>query len=481
MCFYASAQEASFDSSTRMKIDPKSIVIINRTFHVPVAEDSLVRILCEEPLIKSHITEFKKNYQIDKTPSHELALLNCIIDTADFMVNYNSDSYPAKQVVFDNCKFNFDFNLEYSIIGAVGFRGSKFKSLRIKGDDLHLILHDDTIRNGLFIRASKVTLSLRNVKIDNDKEIVIFNSNVNECFIDNKVSNILFTNDTISSDFIVDNYLEEDLGKISMMTLKFEKCYINSPIVIAGESKSNVKIIFEECKFGTSANLIEMNVDTLIFNKCSEFEKPIFLSNSGSVICNLYFQNTDINKIIFNYSNNYHYFIPNEIKDADYGNSFYESLLEKFKIEGKLISYQVVDVSYKQYKYKSSYFGNILNFIDKTWWYYGYAPARVFGWAFLFLVIFFFINSIYWKQINTVYNIIPVDKESWYTNYHFSLKNKIKKQVHILIFTFFIFSTIYINFSKLSFTNTRWLIWFFIQYFVGLFCLFFIFNAILKF
>jgi hypothetical protein len=56
----------------------------------------------------------------------------------------------------------------------------------------------------------------------------------------------------------------------------------------------------------------------------------------------------------------------------------------------------------------------------------------------------------------------------------------VKRMIYALVFTSFIFFSLRIDFDKLKYANTKYLAAFFVQYIVGLICLFFLVNAIFK-
>jgi hypothetical protein len=64
--------------------------------------------------------------------------------------------------------------------------------------------------------------------------------------------------------------------------------------------------------------------------------------------------------------------------------------------------------------------------------------------------------------------------------HHLNWKDKFQFIVKGFIFTSLIFFSLRINFEKLSYNTTKGLVWFFFQYIVGLVCLFFLVNYILK-
>ena len=262
----------------------------------------------------------------------------------------------------------------------------------------------------------------------------------------------------------------------------FRNCYIDANFNLSF-IPARSRVVFENCEFGPHANLGFTNIDTLEFHRCYKFANPLFLNISGTATCYLFFEDTDIDKFLFDYTSNIK-IQPYNIGYAliDKVSSTYETLIDKFKREGRYYSKRRLDIEYKDFKYRSNYHGGgILSFLDRFWWNYGYSPHRAIYMSFWLLILFFIINILCWNQISRVYAIIDLEKTNWYTTHNHPNRYLLKKWVSIFVFTGFIFFSFYINFSKVSFKKTRWLVLFFAEYLIGLFCLFFLVNAIMKF
>jgi hypothetical protein len=179
-------------------------------------------------------------------------------------------------------------------------------------------------------------------------------------------------------------------------------------------------------------------------------------------------------RVIFNDSIHL-YFSKNTNKDNL--TNVYESLLNKFRREGKFESYQRLDIEYRN---KLAERGNLIdkagNLLNWAWWNYGYAKSRVIGWTLAFLLLFFCSNIALWKKMQEIY---PIDSKNILKN-RLTLANKIRYYSSILLYTSILFFSLKIDLERLKFSSTRMVAFFFFQYMVGLICLLFITSSIFK-
>jgi hypothetical protein len=157
----------------------------------------------------------------------------------------------------------------------------------------------------------------------------------------------------------------------------------------------------------------------------------------------------------------------------------YETLLSKFKNESKKESYERLDIEYHHFKaQKGAHWDRIADWAQEKWWNYGYSKLLVVKWTFLFLGIFFVINALFWRGMQEVYPISQeypfVDRQSRPIRY------RALELLRVFLYTVFVFFSIKIDLDRLKVTNPWLLAYFFFQWLVGLWCLFFIVNALLK-
>lgn len=296
---------------------------------------------------------------------------------------------------------------------------------------------------------------------------------------------------TKSIDFFLDSFLyyvsiekfakKEKYNDKKLSIIRFSGCYINGYVNLNLETtKSNVQ--FSNCEFGPDA-ILDLTADSVTFSNCRKIPHPINLylrpANKNVTLTFIY---TDVKNINFDY--NKHLKLntigKNYLGYYDAWSGLYETLLEKYKHQGKAESLQNVDVEFKQFKYNNSIGGKFLNIVDNVWWYYGYRKYYVLLWTFGFIIFFFVINYSTWNIMKLTYPIISEKDISFHERQAHSWKIKIRKFINVFIFTSFIFFSLKIDFSKISYKSVLGLLSFFSQYIIGLICLFFIVNWILK-
>jgi|GEM_PF-6884474 len=166
-------------------------------------------------------------------------------------------------------------------------------------------------------------------------------------------------------------------------------------------------ITFNDITFGKNAQLNFSGAvlpDTIDFSGCNRisniidltaasFKNPLRTDTLHDDIpyrrhyINLY--KSDISKFRLDYDHFQLYF-PRGIKPEE-KNSVYEALLNNFKTHGQSKSYQLLDTSYKNFRYRDRGQGWRI-YIDKWWWNYGYNKELVFVHSLFFLLFFSFIT-----------------------------------------------------------------------------------------
>lgn len=298
---------------------------------------------------------------------------------------------------------------------------------------------------------------------------------------------ISFYDDTLNKSLSVDwqagdeNTVCSDSN--SLFHLNFSGCYINAPILVSKNAK-RCRITFTGCKFGPNANL-NVPGDILELVACDRLPATcnLFLSKFKDT-CWIRISNTDLSDLPFEYEPRFHLLFYKD-EPADNYMPVYENLLAKFKKESKNDSYQRLDIEYQDYKAsRGTALNKLWNWVQGTWWNYGYARARVFLWTMLFWGIFVIGNFFLWNCMQRLY---PLSEDN-------SVANRMRRRgflnnesfgrriVYGMIYTSYIFFSIKLDFSKLRlFASSVWVIlFFFLQYLGGLVCLFFILNYLLK-
>jgi hypothetical protein len=159
--------------------------------------------------------------------------------------------------------------------------------------------------------------------------------------------------------------------------------------------------------------------------------------------------------------------------------SNYEGLLGKFRIEKKDESYERLDLEYQDFKgMHNGSWARVFNWLNREWWNYGYSRGKVIQWTFVFLALFFVGNMLLWRQMQETYSIHQ--SQNFIDRREHPFRYQMQKYIRIFLYTAYIFFSIKIDLPRLKITNFWLLLYFFFQFLVGLWCLFFIVNALLK-
>jgi hypothetical protein len=299
--------------------------------------------------------------------------------------------------------------------------------------------------------------------------------------VNNNLTTTAFSVDSLAGVFrYVADKKNDDRKDDHYRLLTFSACYINSNFDIrVADSLYHSKVVFDNCSFGALASIFNINVDTIEFRNCSNIPYPLFLTADPAkkVTC-LQLISSSVTNIRFDYTEKFKLYFDKDISEETKNNT-YQSLLAKYKAEGKPENLEKIDIEYKRYQYRQHVYSWPLWLLDYVWWRYSYSKWLVIVWCFIFLGGFFWYNWVHWDDMQTVYRIYAADKA----------KGKAKaeepvllprKLVYVFVFTSFIFFSLRVDFDKLKYSDRRYLFIFFLQYLVGLICLFFLANAIFK-
>ncbi len=281
-----------------------------------------------------------------------------------------------------------------------------------------------------------------------------------------------FTYDTLSGEIFCSNS-----GKDQFII--FEKCYINASMNFSKEGDSKLSVLFFGCSFGPKSSIMSTGADTLLFKDCTDISSRIPLTFFKTVT-NLIIVNSNIENLNFLF-NKWVRVLPFGNGEDGSLRNVYEGLLTKYKRDNQWDSYQMADISYRELLLKEgNAWERTMTFISRIWWYYGYKKWLAVVWTFIFLSVFAILNYIFWKDMQIVYPFFEPESITYYQRTREKNKMVRNRLGQVLIFTTLIFFTLRINFDKLSYKKNSVLIFFFSQYLVGLLCMFYIINAVLK-
>lgn len=89
--------------------------------------------------------------------------------------------------------------------------------------------------------------------------------------------------------------------------------------------------------------------------------------------------------------------------------SVYESVLRKLKDDGFMDSYRILDIDYREFKYRNEGGLNwyVANTFHRFWWNYGYAKELIFLWTVGFLLLFSVLNINFYRRLSENVYAIP--------------------------------------------------------------------------
>lgn len=313
--------------------------------------------------------------------------------------------------------------------------------------------------------------------------VIVFNfekDTINQQFIYSEVSEESFENE---HDFgeLMKRYKKDSFPSApGSVVVSFSNCDIDASVINVRGQRS-LAYVFDKCSFGSKADLSSLSFDTLVITNCTRIASDLYLDMPRNHDAYFSVFNSDLKKIHFEYGSHLH-FIPdlNTALSRDQVRNAYAELLSKFKTEGRTESFEKLDVEFEQWKYRQrGWSGAVMNFVDRVWWYYGYRKAYVLLWTLAFLLLFSIINFFLWNDLRKTYPIIEEEKASYYERAN-NKRPWLAKVINVLIVTFYIYFSFKIEFNKISYKHTRILAYFFFQYIVGIICIFFILNYMLK-
>ena len=365
-------------------------------------------------------------------------------------------------------------NVNNNIADYIEFRIGDFNLLNITGNNLDDEFSLSWITANLaLIQGNKQNINEKSISLN--YSTIKFQLN----FLNNNCNIIDLVSDTLHGQISITFNILYSTVKNTNKEIRIRDSYVNAQFSTDIDNKLfKSKLVFEDCSFGSRASLFNLQVDTVVFKNCTNIPFPLFITADKSRE-KIYLQviNSNVNNIRFDYTDRFKLFF-NDVTDET-KNSVYQSLLAKFKQEGKPKNIELIDVEYKEYLYANNFLLYPLWALDWAWWYYGYKKWLIVLWTIVFLSIFFLFNFINWDDLRKTYGVFDKDDLSL-SGQEYNYKRVLKKSIYVLLFTSFIFFSLRIDFDKLKYTNNKFLVIFFTQYIVGLICLFFLVNAIFK-
>jgi len=283
------------------------------------------------------------------------------------------------------------------------------------------------------------------------------------------------------------------------------------------DAKFNSIADFSDAEFKSIANFKNVNFDSsaifknVVFNSEIIFDSTLLPKNlsfynvqdiqkeidlTGAIInpqyniCYINLTYANVDKFRFRYNRFKLYF--DDETESELKSNVYEELLRKTEKEGFINSYEKLDREYREFKYlegkkyeKKRTWGKIINWIDKTWWGYGYDKELILRNTLLLFIIFLIINLVFLRQmLFKVYNVEHFSSLRQEIQ-GFILFNIPKLFLITILYTSLIFFGLKFNFDYLKIRENLYswrivfLIYFFLQYIIGLVCLAYLANFII--
>lgn len=408
--------------------------------------------------------------------------------------NYGGDRY-VDFIRIDSIKYQGELGfIRLNSMYASEISNSDIRKIEIFDNNTAWLFSNIECAELIRIEQSKGYLNFQNifskskpVEIDiNESVIPDFTYNVGN----QKNVEMLFAEDTIKQLFI------SDFDSTERLYLHFTNCYIDGYFTIAGtkDNKTNVTCVFHNCEFGSNLRVLYGANGSIEFHDCNRFSNKIKLVAYDNKKISVRCENTKLEYINFDYLGRFKlendltikvdsnarfvYFKSDDSDEVSLSN--YETLLSKYKGEGKFSSYKNLDLQYRAYKAKKGGFiDRIIYYLDKVYWLHGYKKGRVFQWTLVLVLIFWIFNLITVKKFGIIY---PVTHVNWHDQFQTRKPRRYKffRAIRTLLFTAILFFSFHLNFDKLKQQTNGYMAWILFQYIIGVLSLFFIFNAVVK-
>ena len=165
--------------------------------------------------------------------------------------------------------------------------------------------------------------------------------------------------------------------------------------------------------------------------------------------------------------------------DKDQKIAIYEKLLKNFDAQGQKISYQNLDIEYRNFK-------NGINVLPWIWYCYGYHKELIFAWTILFLIVFTSITFWLYPQLNKsnasggVYLIKSLPS---YDKFKDEKKHVKRNRLwYAFVYTSAMFFSLSLDIKSVNFSHPKKLLvsYIIVVYLVGLLCIGYLANFILQ-
>lgn len=267
--------------------------------------------------------------------------------------------------------------------------------LRLQGEEAYMAFDMDTI-NVSFFEPYLRTLELGPPNRDfirrtepRKKSIV-----TNLSFFRVQINTFLARNVNFLCDITLDKYIYNPDWKDQLKNFEFRDCDIST------------EMRFKGLPLPKYISLLRTDFKT----PDAKIDLTHFIIEHPDSICRIRIEDvSDLSRIRFNYENFelvFHDTITHYINIPDWKIELtYKLLLEEQLKQGFLNGYAKLDKEYKEFQYtrEKTIYGEFINWIDKTWWDYGYDKSLVVKNSFIVFFFFFVVNLFFYSSLHEVY------------------------------------------------------------------------------
>lgn len=291
--------------------------------------------------------------------------------------------------------------------------------------------------------------------------------------IDSKIGTLVFENNNIHNNISFLDYSAPSVKMSQVNSIEILNCKILEPIFFKNIPYPK-SIVIDNITFINSNSIIDLTA---------------FDNSEQNSVCEIKIKNIndDISKLKMNYEKFRLNFVdmPNWKKE-----SLYKSLLEEQLKLGYIYGYQKLDKEFKHFEYTkdNTLLGEFKDWMDKTWWEYGYNKFKVITnslYIFLFIVL---INLVFYSHFLAIY--FPdkfkkieerlVDKFSNSNSMINRLLFHIYRIPSVIVYSAYLFWGVRLEIKEIEINKPLIFVLLILEYIVGVICLAYIANYIIS-
>lgn len=332
--------------------------------------------------------------------------------------------------------------------------------------------------------------------------VIYSQSNISEIYdVDNMNLNLEITDQVINEPLLIirSNIGGVDLSKSNIDSMFFWSSTLNGDLNLNATNITS-QLSFHYTKFNKELILFNSTLPKYIEFYYCRFANEVDFTLARTSDYEIHYLNlmgTDVQKLKFRYKR-FKLWFPESfqyqnVKFEDKSN-VYESLLNNFEKRGYTESYKILDIEYQEFLYLSKiengsvfvkfwYF--IVKLVQRKWWNYGYDKELIVQNTLFFLILFSFINWMFFRHLNENVYKIP-----YLYSYYESLEEgenffektiyQLRSGYYSLHYTILIFFGLKLERKEIKYNNILGTLYLFLIYFLGLICTAYLLNLILS-